>query len=97
MVQTISTHVIPAGEKMIVVDKPLKLQRIFFSVYVVASQASWYDVKISFDDPLFHSYYALNGPKKYFEATGEDIFQGNVWVINQSDVGLLFSVTEILH
>ena len=97
MVQTVDTYLILTGEKKIVLEKPNSLHRIFFSVYVVAGEAAWRDTKISFDDPLFSSYFSLNGAKKYFEAAGEDIFQGNVWAINQSDVGLLFSATEILH
>ena len=97
MVQTVGTYLVLSGEKKIVLEKPTALRRIFFSVRVVAGEAAWRDTKISFDDPLFRSYYSLNGSKKYFEVTGEDIFQGNVWALNQSDVGLLFSVTEILH
>ena len=97
MVQTVGSYLILAGEKKIVLEKPNSLHRIFFSVYVVAGEAAWRDTKISFDDPLFSSYFSLNGAKKYFEAAGEDIFQGNVWAVNQSDVGLLVSVTEILH
>jgi len=97
MVQTVGTYLVLSGEKKIVLEKPNTLHRIFFSIRVIAGEAAWRDTKISFDDPLFSSYLSLNGSKKYFEATGEDIFQGNVWVINQSDVGLLFSVTEILH
>ena len=97
MVQTVGTYLILAGEKKIVLEKPNTLYRIFFSISVIAGEAAWRVAKISFDDPLFSSYFSLNGAKKYFEAAGEDIFQGNVWAINQSDVGLLFSVTEILH
>ena len=97
MVQTIGTYLILSGEKKIVLEKPNTLHRIFFSVRVVAGEAAWRDAKISFDDPLFSSYLSLNGSKKYFEAAGEDIFQGNIWAINLSDVGLLLSATEILH
>ena len=97
MVQTVGTHLILAGEKKIVLEKPDILHRIFFSVRVIAGEAAWRDTKISFDDPLFSSYFSLNGSKKYFEAAGEDIFQGNIWALNQSDVGLLLSATEILH
>ena len=97
MVQTVGTYLILTGEKKIVLEKPNILHRIFFSVRVVAGEAAWRDTKISFDDPLFSSYFSLNGSKKYFEAAGEDIFQGNIWALNQSDVGLLFSATEILH
>ena len=97
MVQTVGTFLILTGEKKIVLEKPNILHRIFFSVRVIAGEAAWRDTKISFDDPLFSSYFSLNGAKKYFEAAGEDIFQGNVWAINQSGVGLLFAVTEILR
>ena len=97
MVQTVGTHLLLATEKKIVLEKPTTLHRIFFSIRVIAGEAAWRDTKISFDDPLFSSYFSLNGSKKYFEARGEDIFQGNVWAFNQSDVGLLFSVTEILR
>ena len=97
MVQTVCSHLILVGEKKIVLEKPNTLHRIFFSVCVIAGEAAWRDMKISFDDPLFSSYFSLNGSKKYFEAAGEDIFQGNIWAINLSDVGLLLSATEILH
>ena len=97
MVQTVGTYLILTGEKKIVLEKPNILHRIFFSVRVIAGETAWRDVKISFDDPLFSSYFSLNGAKKYFEAAGDDIFQGNIWAANHSDVGLLFSVSEILH
>jgi len=97
MVQTVYSHWILAGKKEIILEKPHILHRIFFSLYLVVSQASWYDVRISFDDPLFHSYYALNGPKKYFEAAGVDIFQGNIWAGNyDSGTDVLITATEIL-
>ena len=97
MVQTVGTYLILPEEKKIVLEKPNILHRIFFSIRVIAGEAAWRVAKISFDDPLFSSYFSLNGSKKYFEAAGENIFQGNIWAINQSDVGLLFSTTEILH
>ena len=52
---------------------------------------------MSFDDPLFRSYYALDGPVKYFEANGHDIFQGDVWLFNNSNINLIYTGTEILH
>ena len=97
MVQTVYSHLVLVGEKKIVLEKPNTLKRIFFSVRVVAGESAWRETVLSFDDPLFHTYYSLNGSRKYFEAKGVDIFQGNIWVWNQSDVGLVFSVTEILH
>ena len=97
MVQTICSYMVSVGEKKIVLEKPNTLRRIFFSVRVVAGEAAWRETLLSFDDPLFHTYYSLNGSRKYFEATGVDIFQGNIWVWNQSNVGLVFSATEILQ
>ena len=97
MVQTISSQEVLPGEKKTILKKPYILHRIFFSIYTVAGQTAWHDLRISFDDPLFFSYYALNGPKKYFEATGVDIFQGNIWGWNNSDTDLLVAATEILR
>ena len=97
MVQTVRSITILAGEKKILIKKPLVLHRIFFSVQVFADLTAWDESKISFDDPLFISFYALDGPARYFEARGDDIFQGNVWVYNVSDTNLLYSATEILH
>ena len=86
-----------AGEKKIIIEKPLTLHRIFFSVQVFADQTAWYESKISFDDPHFRSFYVLDGPARYFQAKGEDIFQGNVWVFNNSTADVLVAATEILH
>ena len=96
MVQTVYSVTILAGEKRILIEKPRALQRIFFSVRALADQTTWYKSMISFDDPLFHSFYVLNGPAKYFEAKGEGIFQGDVWVHNLSDQNLEYTATEIL-
>jgi len=52
--------------------------------------------KISFGDPYFYSYYTLDGPAKYFEAKGEGIFQGDIWVRNASNQNLIYTVSEIL-
>ena len=97
MVQTIHSITILAGEKKIVVEKPLALHRVFFAIQAFADPTAWLESKISFGDPLFISFYALDGPARYFEARGDDIFQGNIWVCNLSDTNLLYSATEILH
>ena len=52
---------------------------------------------ISFDDPDFYSHYAIDGPEKYFEARGIDIFQGNIWLKNNSTSNIPIAATEILH
>jgi len=87
---------IPAGQRKIILERPHSLHRIFFSVGVIIDQTGWYDSRMSFDDPQFHSSYALNGVLKYFEAEGVDIFQGDVWILNASEKSLSYSATEIL-
>jgi len=96
MVQTLCTIAISAGQRKIILERPHSLHRIFFSVGVVIDQTGWYDSRMSFDDPQFHSSYALNGVLKYFEAEGVDIFQGDVWILNASEKSLSYSATEIL-
>jgi len=96
MVQTVMSKTLLPGQKKILLEKPLALCRIFFSIRALADQSAWYQSKVSFDDPLFRSYYVLDGPGKYFEAKGEGIFQGDVWVTNSSDQNLQYTVTEIL-
>ena len=97
MVQTIRSITILAGEKMIMIEKPQVLHRVFFSIQVFADPGLWRESKISFGDPQFRSFYVLDGPVRYFEAKGEDIFQGALWVYNASDTNLLYSATEILY
>jgi len=78
-------------------EKPLVLSRIFFGVYAFAPQTTWHESQISLGDPSFRSYYILGGPVNYFEAKGEGIFQGDIWVCNVSGIDLLYSTSEILH
>ena len=96
MVQTVRSITILAGEKILMIEKPLALHRIFFSIQAFADQTIWLESKISFDDPHFGSFYVLDGSARYFEAKGEDIFQGDIWVYNVSNTNLLHSATEIL-
>jgi len=96
MAQTLRTITLSAGDKTILVEKPLVLYRIFVSVRALADQDKWHQSKLSFDDPSFTSFFVLNGPGKYFEAKGEGIFQGNIWGLNASTVSLQYTMTEIL-
>ena len=97
MVQTVCTISVLAGEKKIILDKPTKLRRIFFAVRTLADQASVCTSYLSFDDPLFRTYFTFSGPMKYFVAEGPDINQGDIWVYNASGGDLDYTVTEILH
>ena len=96
MVQTVRSVSIPPGHKLLVLEKPLVLCRIFFGVYAFAPQTTWHESQISLGDPNFSSIYVLGGPLNYFAARGEGIFQGDIWVRNVSGIDLLYSTTEIL-
>ena len=97
MVQTIRTVAIQADQKKIVFEKPRVLTRIFFSISLTTDETVWHKTKISFDDPLFCSFYLLEGNITNFEAEGQDIYQGNIWAQNLTDTTLFYSLTEILR
>jgi len=97
MVQTVRTISVSTGKKKIILEKPGRLQRIFFSVKIIAPIEPMCKTILSFDDPNFVFYYILAGAVKYFESEGADIFQGNIWVKNVSGGDLEYSATEILR
>ena len=97
MVQTIATKYINAGEKIILFEKPRVLRRIFFSIRVMVDGGLSREMWISFDDPDFLSHYVIDGPEKYFEARGIDIFQGNIWLMSNTTSPVIVAATEILH
>ena len=96
MVQTLISKTILAGQKRILLEKPIVLNRVFFSITALADPDVWYKSLVSFDDPLFRSFFVLNGPARHLEARGEGIFQGNIWVNNASEHDLEYTATEIL-
>ena len=97
MAQTVRSILLQPGHKLLMIEKPLVLRRIFFSVRAIASQTYWSESQISLGDPNFRSYYILGGPVNYFGAGGEGIFQGDIWVRNESGIDIFYSATEILH
>jgi len=96
MVQTVRSERICAGCKKIIFEKPLVLHRIFLSINALVPPDTWCESRISFDDPMFYFFYTLAGHAKYFEAKGEGIAQGDVWVFNTSQESVLYTLTEIL-
>ena len=96
MAQTVQTIILHAGQQKIFFEKPHVLRRIFVSIQVFAPPEAWAESRISFDDPMFYSYYTLAGFSKYFEAKGEGIFQGDMWMLNSTTGDLLYTATEIL-
>jgi len=96
MAQIVQTIILHAGQRKIFFEKPHVLRRIFMSIRVLAPPEAWAPSRISFDDPMFYSYYTLAGFSKYFEAKGEGIFQGDLWVLNSTTGDLSYALTEIL-
>jgi len=96
MVQTVQTTTLHAGQQKIFFEKPHVLRRIFVSIQVLVPPEAWAESRISFDDPMFYSYYTLAGFSKYFETKGEGIFQGDIWVFNNTTGVLPYALTEIL-
>ena len=96
MAQTVKSQVLYPGQQRVLIEKPHALSRIFVRITALLPATSGYISKISFDDPLFCDYYTLIGQASYFEAKGDGIFQGNIWVRNQSPIVTTYTSTEIL-
>ena len=96
MAQTVRSQWIYSGWKIRLLNKPQVLNRIFFTVKVLADSTNDFRLYLSLGDPGFFSYYTLGRQVPYFEAKGEGIFQGDIWVQNVSTVDLLVTMAEIL-
>ena len=96
MAQTVLSVTIPAGHKKLLFEKPHVLHRVFLSIRAFADDTVWHQSRISFDDAAFRRFFVIDGPGKYFEAKGEGVSQGDVWVYNASDADLLYTASEIL-
>ena len=97
MVQTVKCIALPPEGKVLLLEKPSVLARVFFNVRMISSGDCWFPYWISFDDPAFNTYYELGGTEKYFEASGTDISQGDIWLWNKAAIHMHYSATEILH
>jgi len=96
MVQSVIYTSLPPGQQKIFFEKPCVLHRIYFKIVALLPQTAGYPSKISFGDPMFYSYFVLNGMNTYLESRGEGIFQGNIWVRNQSNSLVGYTATETL-
>ena len=96
MAQTVKSQWVPSGWILRLLNKPRVSNRIFFSVKAVTDATTDYRSYISLGDPTFATYYTLDKQVFFFEAKGEGIFQGAIWIKNVSTTDLLFVVTEIL-
>ena len=79
-----------------VFEAPHVMRRIFLGVYIVAWEDTTFAAHISFDDPRFVNYLALNTLKREYEFECPHIPQGNVFIQKQSDVTGSISAIEIL-
>ena len=96
MVQTVKSLRLQPGQQGIFLERPHVLSRIFFKIVAILPLTANYVTRISFDDPLFLECYTLLGTNTYLEAEGDGIFQGNIFVRNESSVNILYSTIEIL-
>ena len=96
MVQTVMYSSLPSGQQKIFLEKPRVLRRIFFKIVALLQPTVGYPSKISFGDPMFYSYFVLNGSNTSLESEGEGIYQGDIWVRNQSNITVGYTATEIL-
>ena len=96
MVQSVIYISLQPGQQKIFFEKPHVLCRIYFKIVALLQQTAGYPSKISLGDPMFYSYFVLNGVNICFESKGEGIFQGDIWVRNQSNATVGYTATEIL-
>ena len=96
MVQTVKSLMLVTGGTTIVFEKPLVLRRIYVKIVSVLPRSETYKSHISFDDPFFHSYFIITEERPDFEAKGDGIFQGNIWIRNPSLISVYYTATEIL-
>ena len=96
MVQTVKTVNLQPGHQKMFFEKPHVLCRVYFKIAALLTAGQGYRSYISFDDPLFRNYYTLLSTNTNIEAKGEGIFQGDIWVRNQSSISIDYAGTEIL-
>ena len=75
---------------------PHVMRRVFLGIYIVAWADTTFTAHISFDNPIFVNYIALNTIKREYEFECADIPQGIVFIQKQGDVSGSVSVIEIL-
>ena len=96
MVQIVKTVNLQPGHQKMFFEKPHVSCRVYFKVAALIAPGNGYKSYVSFDDPLFGDYYTLSLAANQLEAKGEGIFQGDIWVRNQSSISLYYATTEIL-
>ena len=96
MAQNAISTTIPAGKQIILFEKPSVLCRIFFGITALLNDSVWRQSRVSFDGPMFYTFYVIDGPAKHFELKGDGLPQGDIWVRNSSDIDIYYTATETL-
>ena len=96
MVQTLITIGLPPESQRILFEKPISLRRIFFGISMIVGEDVACRLNISFGDPMFYSYYALEGRYRHFELKGEGLFQGDIWARNVSTMDIKYTAVQTL-
>ena len=96
MVQTVKSLMLVTGDTKIIFEKPLVFRRIYVKIVSVLPRSETFKSHISLDDPSFHSYFIITEGRPDFEAKGDGIFQGNIWLRNPSSISIYYTATEIL-
>ena len=96
MSQNTISITIPANKQIILFEKPCVLRRIFLGITAMLNDSVWRQSRISFDGPMFYTFYVIDGPAKHFELKGDGIPQGDIWVRNSSDIDIYYTATETL-
>ena len=96
MSQNVISTTIPSNKQLLLFEKPSVLRRIFFGITAMLNESVWRQSRVSFDGPMFYTFYVIDGPAKHFELKGDGIPQGDIWVRNASDIDIYYTATETL-
>ena len=96
MSQNVISTTIPSNKQLLLFEKPSVLRRIFFGITAMLNESVWRQSRVSFDGPMFYTFYVIDGPAKHFELKGDGIPQGDIWVRNSSDIDIYYTATETL-
>ena len=96
MVQNFRTIFFSTNNVVTLFEAPTTLMRVFLGVYIVAKMDPSFQVNLSFGDQQFINPLCLTYYRGYYEFTGPDIPQGNVFARAVNFAQGTICTTEIL-
>ena len=96
MAQKFRTIFFPNNGVVTLFEAPTTLTRVFLGVYIVAKIDPSFQVNVSFGDQQFLNPLCLTYCRGYYEFTGPDISQGNVFAKMVNFAQGTICATEIL-